>query len=57
MERYELTADILRSDGIIERFYFHNVSLVEIASSGEWEFELNATEEQRRKVSEIAGIF
>ena len=47
-ERYELTADLMRNDGIVERFYFHNISLVEINPAGEWEFELNATEEQCR---------
>ena len=55
-ERYELVADLLRNDGIVERFYFHKVSLVEINSAGEWEFELNATEEQMRKLSEMAGL-
>lgn len=55
-DRYELTADILRDDGIAERFYFHDISLVEIHSSGEWEFELHATAEQMRKLSLIAGI-
>ena len=55
-ERYELTADLLRNDGIVERFYFHNISLVEINSAGEWEFELNTTEEQMQKLSEMAGI-
>lgn len=55
-ERYELTADILRNDGIVERFYFHNVSLVEINPAGEWEFELNVTKEQLQKLSAIAGI-
>ncbi len=34
-ERYELTADLLRNDGIVERFYFHNISLVEINPAGE----------------------
>lgn len=55
-ERYELTADLLRNDGIVERFYFHSISLVEINPAGEWEFELDATEEQMRKLSEMAGI-
>lgn len=55
-ERYELTADILRNDGIVERFYFHSICLVEINPAGEWEFELNATEEQMHKLSEMAGI-
>lgn len=55
-ERYELTADILRNDGIVERFYFHNISLVEINPKGEWEFELNATDEQMQKLSAMAGI-
>ncbi len=55
-ERYELTADLLRNDGIVERFYFHNISLREINPMGEWEFELNATEEQMRKLSEMAGL-
>lgn len=55
-ERYELTADFLRNDGIVERFYFHNVSLVEINPEGEWEFEVNATADQIRKLSEMAGI-
>lgn len=55
-ERYELTADLLRNDGIVERFYFHNISLVEINPAGEWEFELEATEEQMQKLSEMAGI-
>lgn len=55
-ERYELTADLMRNDGIVERFYFHNISLVEINPAGEWEFELNATEEQVQKLSEMAGI-
>jgi hypothetical protein len=55
-ERYELTADILRNDGIAERFYFHNISLLEIDSSGGWEFELNVTGEQIRKLSIIAGL-
>lgn len=55
-ERYELTADILRNDGIVERFYFHNISLVEIDPAGKWEFELNATDEQMQKLSAMAGI-
>ncbi len=55
-ERYELTVDLLRNDGIVERFYFHNISLIEISSADEWEFELNATEEQIRKLSAMAGI-
>lgn len=55
-ERYEMTADLLRNDGIVERFYFHNISLVEIDPAGEWEFEMNATEEQMQKLSEMAGI-
>lgn len=55
-ERYELTADLLRNDGIVERFYFHNVSLVEINAAGEWEFELNVTDEQIQKLSVMAGI-
>lgn len=55
-ERYELTADILRNDGIVERFYFHNISLVEINPAREWEFELNATDEQMQKLSAMAGI-
>lgn len=55
-DRYELTADILRDDGIAERFYFHDISLVEIHPSGEWELELHATAEQMRKLSLIAGI-
>ena len=55
-ERYELTADLLRNDGIVERFYFHNISLREINPMGEWEFELNATEGQMRKLSEMAGL-
>lgn len=55
-ERYELNADILRNDGIVERFYFHNISLVEINPKGEWEFELNATDEQMQKLSAMAGI-
>lgn len=55
-ERYELTADLLRNDGIVERFYFHDISLVEINPEGRWEFELNVTEEQMKKLSEIANI-
>lgn len=55
-ERYELTADLLRNDGIVERFYFHNISLREINPMGEWEFELNVMEEQQRKLSEMAGL-
>lgn len=55
-ERYELTTDLLRNDGIVERFYFHNISLVEVNSAGEWEFELNVTEEQKSKLFAIAGI-
>lgn len=55
-ERYELASDFLRNDGIVERFYFHNISLIEINPAGEWEFELYATEEQKRKLSEMAGI-
>lgn len=55
-ERYELTADLLRNDGIVERFYFHNISLMEINPAGEWEFELNVTKEQLKKLSAIAGI-
>ncbi len=55
-ERYELTADILRNDGIVERFYFHNISLVEINSSNEWKFDLKVTEEQQKKLSAIAGL-
>lgn len=55
-ERYELTADLLRNDGIVERFYFHNISLIEIKPAGEWEFELDVTEEQMRKLLEMAGI-
>lgn len=55
-ERYELTSDIQRNDGIVERFYFHNISIVEINSAGEWEFELNATDEQMQKLSAMAGI-
>lgn len=54
--RYELTADLLRSDGIIERFYFHNISLMEINETGGWEFELNPDEEQMRKLMEMAGV-
>lgn len=49
-ERYELTADILRNDGIAERFYFHNVSLTEINEYGEWEFEVEVTHEQMKKL-------
>lgn len=55
-ERYELTADLLRNDGTVERFYFHNISLAEINPAGEWEFELDATGEQIQKLSEMAGI-
>lgn len=55
-ERYEMTADLLRNDGIAERFYFHNISLAEINSAGEWEFELSATEEQVGKLLKIANI-
>lgn len=55
-ERYELTADLLRNDGIVERFYFHNISLGKINPMGEWEFELNVTEEQQRNMSEMAGL-
>lgn len=50
IERYEITADILRNDGIVERFYFHNISPME------HEFALNVTAEQMRKLSLIAGI-
>lgn len=50
VERYELTADLLRNDGIVERFYFHNISLVEINPEGEWEFELDVTKEQMDKL-------
>lgn len=49
-ERYELTADILRRDGIIERFYFHNIFLSEIDGNGNWEFEVEVTQEQREKL-------
>lgn len=56
VERYELTADLLRNDGIVERFYFHNISLMEINPAGEWEFELNVTKEQIQKLLVIAGI-
>lgn len=55
-ERYEMTADLLRNDGIAERFYFHNISLIEINPAGEWEFELAVTDEQVRKLSEMAGL-
>lgn len=55
-ERYELTTDLLRNDGIVERFYFHNISLIEINSAEEWEFELKATNEQIQKLSSMAGI-
>ena len=55
-ERYEMTADILCNDGIVERFYFHNIFLVEINTAGEWEIELKVTEEQQRKLSVIAGL-
>lgn len=50
IERYEITADILRNDGIVERFYFHNISPME------HEYALNVTAEQMRKLSLIAGI-
>lgn len=56
VERYELTADLPRNDGIVERFYFHNIFLEEINAEGEWEFELKVTEEQRKKLSIMAGI-
>lgn len=56
IERFELTADITRNDGVIERFYFHNISLTEINPDGKWEFELYATEEQKKTLSEMAGI-
>lgn len=55
-ERYELTADIMRDDGIVERFYFHDISLVEIDPAGGWEFELRVTKEQKKKLSAMAGI-
>lgn len=55
VERYELTADLLRNDGIVERFYFHNILLTEINPAGEWEFELNVTDEQMKKLLVIAG--
>lgn len=50
IERYEITADIRMNDGILERFYFHNISPME------HEFALNVTAEQMRKLSLIAGI-
>lgn len=56
VERYELTADILRNDGVVERFYFHNISLLEIDRDGGWEFELNVTEEQHKKLLTMAGV-
>lgn len=56
VERYELTADILRSDGIAERFFFHNISLVEINTEGVWEFDLEVTKEQMDKLLAIAGV-
>lgn len=55
-ERYELTADLLRKDGIVERFYFHNISLVEINPDGGWEFDLDVTEEQMQKLLKIANV-
>lgn len=51
-----MTADLLRNDGIAERFYSHNISLIEINRAGEWEFELAVTDEQVRKLSEMAGL-
>ena len=50
VERYELTADLMRNDGIVERFYFHNVSLEEINPEGEWKFEVDATREHMGKL-------
>ena len=55
-ERYELTADLLRNDGVVERFYFHNIRLLEINQNDEWEFELDVTDEQQRAISTMAGI-
>lgn len=55
-ERFELTADLLRDDGIVERFYFHNITLMEIKSEGGWEFELKVTVEQQKKLFAMAGI-
>ncbi len=55
-EQYELAADLMRDDGIVERFYFHNISFVEIDPEGRWEFDLNVTGEQMRKLLEMANI-
>lgn len=55
-ERYELSVDLMRNDGIVERFFFHNISLVEISPAGGWEFDVDVTDEQMRKLLEMAGI-
>lgn len=55
-ERYELTADIMRDDGIVERFYFHNVSLDEINADDEWKFTLYATKEQTDRLLAMSGV-
>lgn len=56
VERFELTADLICNDGVFERFYFHNLFLEEINAEGEWRFELHVTGEQRKKLSEMAGL-
>lgn len=56
VERFELTADIMRDDGMIERFYFHNVSLNEINADDEWKFTLYATKEQTKRFLAMIGV-
>jgi len=56
VERFELTADIMHDDGIVERFYFHNVSLNEINADDEWEFTLCATKEQTDRLLAMSGV-
>ena len=55
VERYELTADLLRNEGIVERFYFHNISLVEINLEGDWKFEVDVTQGQMEKLLAMSG--
>ncbi len=45
ISRFELTADIQRTDGIFENVSFDNILPVEIYLDGDWTFEINGSSE------------
>lgn len=52
ISRFEITADIQRSDGVFERFVFDNISPTDIDLNGKWVFEICGNIDRLKEVND-----